>query len=672
MAGSPGIYYYDVDASAIGLTPVSTTSGTGSANTAALQAALGTLDTGLDKPILVRFTGGPYYFNGVVDVPCERQVEFDLCGATLVNLHATDSIFRLKLQNDTGWYDSRFVLRNGIITGTGPALTSHNSGSLDPRVAKLKIADVQFSTTKRPVEVTMGYTVNPLIQDCQFTRNASQEGGIYWAPGRAENHGSSMMRIFRCHFNMNSNRKYPAIWMSGARGLEIDSCIFEGHTGFAGGATPADFERALGIYLTNWGFYQTVFRHNWFEYVDFGTRNTDYNIVINNPTSGNMGVDAPANVVIEHADPSYIKVMNHSGSYHPFTVFIDRPIHAVIRQTQAGISHNGPCRVVVTGGPVDSQALSVDTDPNQLLQKETSGPGANGTYQANWYEAGPEPLYVYPGGGSGYDGSGITAGSISTYPHKHPVYGPCLALRGYGYGLNVPVGRRPDGIRTLHTRVRICSPNHVLQGGSAPGLWAVVQCYGEASLTRMVPAGYAPTELSLGTATAAGFAQRGLSLENWWSTYPGGAYGTPTSPWLLVYGMSAAYYKPLPLEPKFPLIPVQFLEWTAGAGPPAGTYEFGDKVLTLNGGLPYVCDQPGTSRTISKTCNTTSGSAVLTNITNAGDILEGDYLTLSGVARGRVLTVASNGNVTLDTTVSTTLTGTALTNKTPSFARRRV
>jgi hypothetical protein len=63
---------------------------------------------------------------------------------------------------------------------------------------------------------------------------------------------------------------------------------------------------------------------------------------------------------------------------------------------------------------------------------------------------------------------------------------------------------------------------------------------------------------------------------------------------------------------------------------------------------------------------------VLTNITNAGDILEGDYLTLSGVARGRVLTVASNGNVTLDTTVSTTLTGTALTNKTPSFARRRV
>ena len=64
--------------------------------------------------------------------------------------------------------------------------------------------------------------------------------------------------------------------------------------------------------------------------------------------------------------------------------------------------------------------------------------------------------------------------------------------------------------------------------------------------------------------------------------------------------------------------------------------------------------------------------ATLTNITSAGDILEGDYLTLSGVARGRVLTVADNGNVTLDTAVPATHTGTALTNKSPSFARRRV
>jgi hypothetical protein len=161
-----------------------------------------------------------------------------------------------------------------------------------------------------------------------------------------------------------------------------------------------------------------------------------------------------------------------------------------------------------------------------------------------------------------------------------------------------------------------------------------------------------------------------LVLGDWRGDSISGAYYVPASPWLLFYGATASYgrYHPMAWHNG----PCVSHEWVAGDGPPPGTYDFGDKILTLNNGLPYVCDQPGTSRTLSMTCNTTSGSAVLTSVSSVSNILEGDYLTLSGVARGRVLTVASNGNVTLDTTVSTTLTGTALTNKTPSFARRRV
>ena len=671
MAGSPGTAYYDVNASAIGLTPVSSTLGTASANTAALQAALGTLDTGLDKDIKVRFDGGPYYFNGAVDVPCERRCQFDLSNNRLVNLHATEPIFRLKLQNDNGWYTSLFDLRDGCIDGTGGAVGTYNAGSLDPRVFEFRMERLRLTTTKRPVEVTMQYTVNPLISDCKFLGNANQEGGIYWAPGRVENHGSSMMRINRCHFYQSNNRKYPCLWMSGGRGLEIDSCIFEGPLGWHASATPTDFERAVGIYLTNWGFYQTVIRHNWFEFVDYGTRDIDFNIVVKNGTAGNMGVNAPRTVVFEDMDPSYIKIMNDPGTYHPFSVYVERAIHGVVRQTNAGITTVGPCRVFVDKAPVDGQALSLETDANQKLQREWSGQDAPDDYRATTYQPGPEALYVYPGGGVGNDGSGLTAGSTTLYPHRHPVYGPCVAMRGYGYGITIPAGRRMDEIRPVHCRIRICAPNHVLLGGSSPGLWAKIQVWGNSAGFRMIPAGYAPTELAYGTEVA-GWNNRGLSLEDWYSTYPGGAYSTPAAPWLLVYGMSASYNRPFPLTPKFPLMPVDFLEWSAGAGPPAGTYEFGDRVFTLNGGLPHICDQPGTSRTISKTCNTTSGSAVLTNITNAGDILEGDYLTLSGVARGRVLTVASNGNVTLDTTVPATLTGTALTNKAPTFARRRV
>ena len=670
MAGSPGTAYYDVDANAIGLTPVTSTIGVGSDNTAALQAALGTLDTGEDKDILVRFRGGPYYFNGQVDVPCERRCFFDLCGGRLVNLHATEPIFRLKLSNDNAWYNSCFDLRNGMITGEGGAVGTHNSGSLDPRVFEFRMENLYLSTTKRPVEVTMQYTVNPLISDCKFVGNANQEGGIYWAPGRVENHGSSMMRIYRCHFYNGNTRKYPGLWISGARGLEIDSCIFEGALGWHGSATPADFERAAGIYVENWGFFQTVLKHNWFEFVDYGTRNVDFDIVFKNDTAGNMGVNAPRDVFLEYALPTYHKFMNHAGTYHPYTVTYKNPLSAVYHQVHSGVTYtDGPVRVRVEGAPVESQTLSLSTDANQKIQKAFAGPDTAGGYKANWHEPAAEPLYVYPGGGAGNDGSGVTPGNITLYPHKHPTYGACMALRGYGYGMTIPSARKADGIRTLHTRVRICSPNHVLQGGTAPGPWTLFQCYGESPVYQMVPAGYAPTELSFGT-DVLGWDGRGFSLEEWYSTYPGGAYTTPASPWLLIYGMSASYNRPYPLVPQFG--PVRFLERTSGGGPPTGTYEFGDTVYTLNGGLPHVCDQPGTSRTISKTCNTTSGSAVLTNITNAGDILEGDYLTLSGVARGRVLTVASNGNVTLDTAVPASHTGTSLTNRPPSFARRRV
>ena len=672
MAGSPGTAYYDVDANAIGLTPVTSTTGVGSDNTAALQAALGTLDTGEDKDILVRFRGGPYYFNGAVDVPCERRCFFDLCGGRLVNLHSTEPIFRLKLQNDNAWYTSCFDLRDGIITGTGGAVGTYNAGSLDPRVFEFRMERLRLSTTKRPVEVTMQYTVNPLISDCKFVGNAGQEGGIYWAPGRVENHGSSMMRINRCHFYQSNTRKYPCLWMSGGRGLEIDSCIFEGALGWHASATPADFERAVGIYLENWGFYQTIIRHNWFEFADYGTRNVDFNVVIKNGTAGNLGVNAPRTVVFEDMDPSYIKIMNAVGSYHPFSVYVERANHSVYRNTHAGITTVGPCRLFVDKAAVDGQALSLDTDANQLLQREWSGQDAGDYYAATRYEPAAEPLYVYAGGGAGNDGSGVTAGNVTLYPHKHPVYGPCVAMRGYGYGLTIPAGRRMDGVRTLHCRVRVAAPNHVLMGGSAPGLWAQIQAWGNVAGLRMVKAGYDPTYLAFGTDQRAGDGSSGFVLGDWYSTYPGGTYITPSSPWLLFYGLSASYNRPFPLVPQHPLIPVRFLERSAGAGPPAGTYEFGDTVFTLNGGLPHVCDQPGTSRTISKTCNTTAGSAVLTGITAAGDILEGDYLTLSGVARGRVLTVASNGNVTLDTAVPASHTGTSLTNRPPSFARRRV
>ena len=627
----------------------------GAVNTAAFNAALGTSGSPLQ---LVGDEAGAILLSGPIRWPISRSVSLDgrdvtslsqqTAGQPVIQFHSPEGV--------DDWQQKRHVIRDTVLTATGGAacVSYDNTGPGGAvRFHRLLLEGLDLWTTPAStampgygIDLVANYSVTPTVLRCE----AFGGGVLRWRPGPAEPHATSILLVQQCRSHVPSAARYaPDYWLDGHRNLKFSQNILEGEWGFAAGVDGvALYDGAVGLLVDNPGPMTTILDQIWPE--NWGDRSNAnwHQWVVRNPWTGAAGAHQPRTTVVMGV--AGYGLAKNSSDIDSMTVYVEK----------------SPGATVATSGSLVSV---IERDSHGLWQQggeAESGDQYESPVQTGRREPSPAPLYVYPGG-TGDDGGGLArVPTAEAYPHRHPVHGACLAVRltWPPEGCVLPEHRRPDG-RRVYQRMLAASPHHARQGGDAGGLWVRLAVAG-ADVFRSVPDGFVPADLGW---SAEGGGDRLLSVGEHFSG-AGGQYGVPARPWVLVYAASAAYGRPAPLRRRYG--PTTSHEWEPGAGPPPGTYGFGDKVLTKNNGLPYVCDQPGTSRTISKTCNTTSGSAVLTNITGVEDILEGDYLTLSGVARGRVLTVASNGNVTLDTTVPATLTGTALTNKAPTFARRRV
>lgn len=631
----------------------------GSTNTAAFNAAIGTSG---DPLRLVGDVAASIPLAGPIRWPVGRSVSLDgrdvttlaqqTAGQPVIQFHSPGGV------ND--WNSKRHTIKDAVLTATGGAacVSYDNTGPGGAvRFHRLLLEGLDLWTvpasTAMPgygIDLVADYSVMPTILRCE----AFGGGVLRWIYGPTELHATSILKVEQCRSHVQTAARYaPDYWLDGHRNLKFSQNILEGGWGYAAGVDGvALYDGAVGLLVTNPGPMTTLLDQIWPEH--WGTRsNPDWHQwVIRNPWAGGAGAHQPRTTFLMGVG-GYGLVKNVSTA-DQMTVYCEK----------------SPGVTVVTSG---SLVTVIERDSHGLWQGDgpaESGSQSESPVQTGRREPAPAPLYVFPGG-TGDDGGGLArVPTAEAYPHRHPVHGPCLAVvPGWPPGVfTLPTGRAADGKR-VYVRLRVSSPHHVRKGGGAGGLWAKLGTCGR-EVFRAVPDGFVPADLEWSVLSDAGYPDKLLTVADWYSQPSGGSYGVPASPWLLVYGLSVSYQRPTPLPRAYG--PSTSFEWTAGGGPPAGTYSFGDKVLTKNDGLPYVCDQSGTSRSISKTCNTTAGSAVLTWISGVESILEGDYLTLSGVTRGRVLTIAADGAVTLDTTVPATLTGTALTNKSPTFARRRV
>lgn len=633
----------------LGLSP----SNSAAANAAALQAAIDA--AAADLVVDFRSAPGVYPVN-TVSVPCTKSVTLDL--GFCATLAATGQpVLRAVYPDAAGgsdWEFKQLAVRNGRLSATGghACLATDNTKTRDPRWHVLLLENVWFSTAPASaalpgyaIDLVADYSITPAVVRCQ-----NKFGPLLrWRPGRLEYHATSALVIDQCRLGVAPDNRYaPDVWLTGHRNTEIRNTIIEGNWGYAAGVDAVNlYDGATGLLLEDPGPQLTRVGQAWFEH-QLTRPAGHYEWVVRNTLSGGGGAYQPRVVTLEGVG-GYGLVKNKADSTDAWTVYVEK----------------SPGATVATSGLVDV----IQRDAHALWQQDGPEVESGNQYESpalpGRREAGAEPLYVYPGG-TGNDGSLARAGAVC-YPHRHPTYGACLAVRGDGTAFTLPAHRRSSA-RRVHTRIRAASPHHVRQGGGAGGLWVRLAGCGT-DIFRVVPDGFAPADLyhsAPGVNGASGL----LAVGTWFSAPSGGTVYTPASPWLLVYGLSVAYGRPHPLA--WLHGPCVSHEWSAGGGPPPGTYEFGDRVLTLNGGLPHLCDQPGTSRPIAVTATRTAGSAVLTAVSAPATILEGDYVTFPGVPRARVLAVAANGDLTLDTAAGSTAAGTAVANKPPSFARRRV
>jgi hypothetical protein len=651
MANVPGAYSGVKTLAEIGILP----GNSGTANTAAWNTAVG--DSGPPLTILGD-TASPIPFAGPCRWPVTRSVMFD--GREVANLHQQTGgapVFQFFFDGEpSDWQTHRATIRDATLTaGAGGAacISTDNTGDHYCRFHRIHLSGLDLWTspasTAAPgygIDLVANYSVMPTVERCE----AFFGGLLRWRPGNLEPHATSTLRVVQCRAHVAASMRYaPDYWLDGHRNLLFQGNIAEGGWGFAPGVDGvALYDGATGVLIDNPGPQTTVISQLWSE--NWGTRsNPDWHqTVIRNPFPGSAGAHQPRSVYL-FACNGFVLVKNHPTSLDPMTVY----------------SEKSPGMTLATSGLVD--AIERDAHEIRDTSKAESGNRFESPVGLGRLEPVSQPLYVYAGG-TGNDGN-LTRGTGLLYPHRHPVYGPCLAFRGTGTGFVLPVGRRP-GPGRLFFAIKAASPHHVRRGGGADGLWAR---FGTAGIDqfRQVPDGFAPAVLHPLSLPVAGGESVLLQFADWRSAMYGGTYQQPPSPWLLVYGAALSAVRPHPLEPARPGV-VSGFEWTPGGGPPPGTYEFGDRVLTLNGGLPHICSAPGTGRTLSLTCNTTAGSPVLTGLSAVEELLEGDYVSLPGVSRARVLAIAADGTVTLNMPAATTATGAALTNCPPQFARRRV
>lgn len=111
-----------------------------------------------------------------------------------------------------------------------------------------------------------------------------------------------------------------------------------------------------------------------------------------------------------------------------------------------------------------------------------------------------------------------------------------------------------------------------------------------------------------------------------------------------------------------------FREFTLSGKPTSGTYLQNDRInispVTAGAVAQYICTTDGTIGTVATTGNINAGSDVLT-VADASGIYEGSWLSIAGVAGGKVVKSVSGNVVTLTTTANATVSGASVAFRAP-------
>ena len=637
---------------------------TGAANTAAWNSAIGEIGGPIEIQFTEAGTGSNYYsFNGALRWPTSRSITVSgMMGAVLVQFNTTKPVFEFFVPADqyTGWQGKRAIIRDVNLNPRDnmPCIATDNSGSYDPKFDLLLIERVDLvpypsSSLCYGIDLITGYSVLPEIRDCRTSFGPF----LRWLSGREEPHATSALRLIHNRNNVGTSWRYgPDIYLSGHRNVVLESNIIEGGYGWANTAGFAAARGVSGLLIDNPGPQLTYLQQNWFEH--WGTPLTgEKQFGIGNSFLTSAGAHQPRSIFLLGQFGNAL--FYNDSADDSMTVYIEKSPGLVIERSGANLD--------VIERDAHALPLADQTDTFARSGNVWESPTNPGRREPH-----SEPIYVYRGGTGNHNKKLTRTNNVpAVYPHTHPQYGSCLAMR-----LTWPPGPfeinslfnleiNEDIPRRVYSRVWMSSPHHTRQCGETEPLWLQFSPMGPL-MYRFVPNGFAPARLDLSTLLRTDAdANDNLVFGHGthYSKQTGGAYNTPASPWLIIYAASVAYDNPLPVD--FNLSPSESWEWVDGEGPPPGTYVLGDVVY---GSDRHVrCTRGGTSRTLSFTATQAANSPTLTSISGLTNLLEGDYIKNSRNETARILTINDNNTITLDRQLKANITGASFVNWSPTW-----
>jgi hypothetical protein len=629
-------------AAGIGLSPA----GPAATNSLLLETALfGPADVPLD----LHFDGQTYPFLGAVRWPTDRAVRLALNGSTLVQAHATHPLFLFLTATATGYFRKWAVAQGPgrLETAGGPCLATAGDSPWPVRFHRLLLADLfLFSPAAYCIDFRTGYSNRCELRDVE----GGPAGLLRWLPGPDEPHATSnlLVRGGRAHTS-GGRRLGPAVHLDGHRMFVLDGVQVEGTAGFATPDAAAAAAGVTGLLAVNPGPLPCRVRDCWFE-TDPAPGEFDWGV--HNPFPQTAGAHRPGKVTFAGG-----KWDRGRASAHPNALDV-LAVELADVDGEPHVEEAGRVQVARVGG----YHLPADTACRDGTQDSTAN-------QVGRHEPAPRLLYRFPGG-TGIDAPDLLPGPALCWPHRHPVYGACLAVKGHGHALAGGTQRRgrragrDDG--PAFTRALVAAPHHRrLTGHHA--IWLRLGGFGGPTEYAAVADGFNPTAVGWGLPPG-GWAERVIDVAEW-KDARGGTLGHPPEPLVLVYALTTAEAAPAGCEPA--LGPITCYERLPGDGPPPGTYGVGDTVRGRDGRGVWECTRAGTSRPLALPVTLVAGSAVA-NADNDSDltrVLEGDWVDVPGTGTARVDRINDDGTVTLSRPAAEGGPVT-LTNRGPLFADR--
>lgn len=544
--------------------------------------------------------------------------------------------------------------------------TRKYNGTYRPAFLHLCIEKTRFLAPNNGwcVDFDVDFSIGTVFRDCHFEDDPTNGGAGIKMTGVTPN--TNVPEYCNCTFLFHTNKTGPALWINENKMPHIRNLIFQGEWGFKNGVDYSSWLGANCIFYNGPGPATAVFMGIKTDELTGSKASDQEKIVVQNPYTGNSaGFMSPGVTHLIGAEAASIVIQNKNNC-DPMLLNIEcasdgkvfdpaKILNAVGNNLNHVYCHHG----MVTPGYDGAAALTADSHVTLHDLHQTGTDVIQGLYRTPLVV-----LYRYPGG-TGNDGS-LTLQSFNRgtlYPHRHPVYGACMAIyTSDSRGPNGVVYKRvqvgvdtPDlSQKRVYCTYQACAPHYYRQTSSSSAS-AQFGLIGGSPEIRSIPDGFAPAclQYSLPITDATNL----FDLNN----MPGVTGDT----WYLFYGATACcggYW----LADQVGCKPAEF--WMPSSTPPAGTYMVGDVGRVVNSTTVKTCTVAGTSRTISLTGNVTNGSPTVTNISSITKLLEGDYVAIGG-ATYLVKTIdASNPTITLGSNYAgATATGVAVVNSNPTW-----